>query len=378
MKVLLTAPPDTHAAYRQMVAAPPDGVEYLCPRATRGSAAAARGAARLIFGTLRLPNLRLMVSSPTRIDVVHSCQHLLLTRLPWVVDIEHGQPFVGIRFSRLRSALTRAAVLTILRSERCRAILPWTETAFKAFVATFGSDRHVLDKTRVIYPAVAASEMRQGSPADACRLLFVSNNPAYNAVLKGGRELVEAFDLLRRRHPTLSLTIVGPTPPLFEERCRSIPGIVLTGRLSPERVHECYRAADIYVMPSFSDTFGMVYLEAMANGLPVVALDRPYTREIVRDGETGLLLPMTSHSLRWFGADGRFTMDSDRFIGRLLSTEPDPELVRSLCEVVDRLVADAALRRRLSAAAHAEVRVGRFSVTERKRALFAAYSARRG
>lgn len=56
-------------------------------------------------------------------------------------------------------------------------------------------------------------------------------------------------------------------------------------------VQELMRAADVFAMPSFAEPFGVVYLEAMATGLPVVSLDTGGTPEVVEHGSTGLLSP---------------------------------------------------------------------------------------
>jgi glycosyltransferase involved in cell wall biosynthesis len=53
-----------------------------------------------------------------------------------------------------------------------------------------------------------------------------------------------------------------------------------------------YSAADLFVFPGIGESLGMVYLEAEACGLPVAALDLPGVRQVVKNGETGLLAPM--------------------------------------------------------------------------------------
>ena len=51
-----------------------------------------------------------------------------------------------------------------------------------------------------------------------------------------------------------------------------------------------YAQADAFVMPSYAEAFGLVFIEAMAAGLPVIASKLVQTSEIVRDGETGFLV----------------------------------------------------------------------------------------
>ncbi len=66
--------------------------------------------------------------------------------------------------------------------------------------------------------------------------------------------------------------------------------VVPLGGLSD--VREIYGRADIVLMPSRQESFGRVAAEAMLNGLPVVAFDIPALREVVGDGEGGLLVPL--------------------------------------------------------------------------------------
>ena len=66
---------------------------------------------------------------------------------------------------------------------------------------------------------------------------------------------------------------------------------ILTGRLSRQDMRRYYSAADIFAFPGFEESLGMVYLEAQACRLPVVACGEWGAREAVVAGETGLLSP---------------------------------------------------------------------------------------
>jgi glycosyltransferase involved in cell wall biosynthesis len=57
-------------------------------------------------------------------------------------------------------------------------------------------------------------------------------------------------------------------------------------------VEEVLRAADVFVLPSYREGLPRSIIEAMSTGIPVVASDIPACRELVREGETGLLVPL--------------------------------------------------------------------------------------
>ncbi len=102
---------------------------------------------------------------------------------------------------------------------------------------------------------------------------------------KGGPVLLEAFRILRRSHPDARLTIVGCSPPVTE------PGVHVAGRVPLREVPRFYRAASVFCLPTLNEPFGLVFLEAGAYGLPVVATPIGAIPEIVLEGETGCLVP---------------------------------------------------------------------------------------
>lgn len=70
----------------------------------------------------------------------------------------------------------------------------------------------------------------------------------------------------------------------------SVPTVLFTGRISESEKVDHYRLADAFVMPGRGEGFGIVYLEAMACGIPVVASQLDASREAVRDGKLGVLV----------------------------------------------------------------------------------------
>ena len=377
LKVLLTHPSSTHGYYAELVANPPAGVVFLENHTllTPHPHSRLREGASLLLRMFRLPHVRI-IRQPIRSQakVIHSCQNLLLSRQPWVVDIEHACPFVGVHFSRLQSTLLKNIILALLALPSCSAILPWTHTAVQGFLKTLSPNTSVRKKVRVVYPAVRVPDLsqRRTRPRE-CRLLFVANPPLWNFFLKGGRELIAAYQVLKAKRQHLALTIVGPVPPDIAAQCQHIPDIVLTGTITRTELDRWYCASDIYVMPSFSDTFGMVFLEAMAFSLPVIALNRPYTQEIIQDDETGLLVNFSAPSIRWVDPDGRFLLDSDAFINRVTHAHADAEVVNGLVEKIGCLVDNPHLRVRLGINGREEIISGRFSIPRRNTILREVY-----
>ncbi|MEQ8659024.1 MAG: glycosyltransferase [Hyphomicrobiales bacterium] len=69
-----------------------------------------------------------------------------------------------------------------------------------------------------------------------------------------------------------------------------------TGVLTGDALWDAYAAQDVFAFSSFSETQGLVLTEAMAAGVPVVALDAPGAREVVNDGINGRLLPQNANA----------------------------------------------------------------------------------
>lgn len=104
--------------------------------------------------------------------------------------------------------------------------------------------------------------------------------------------LMEAFTEIRAREgDRVALVLVGDGPAAPELRRRAGPGVRFTGYLQGEELADAYAAGDLFVFPSDTETFGNVVAEAMASGLPVVAPSSGGVMEMVRPGETGILVP---------------------------------------------------------------------------------------
>jgi glycosyltransferase involved in cell wall biosynthesis len=135
------------------------------------------------------------------------------------------------------------------------------------------------------------ARQRNGIPADA----FVVGHVGRLAPEKNLPFLAEAVAAFLARDPASRFLVVGDGPSreairaLFEERGLQ-SRLVMTGKLEGEALADAYAAMDVFAFASQSETQGMVLTEAMAAGVPVVAVDASGVRDVVQDGVNGRLL----------------------------------------------------------------------------------------
>jgi glycosyltransferase involved in cell wall biosynthesis len=101
---------------------------------------------------------------------------------------------------------------------------------------------------------------------------------------KGGPVLLKAFREVRRSHPTARLTIVGCAPNV------SMPGCCVMGRVQPAEVSRFYQTATVFCLPTTVEPFGIVFLEAFAHGLPIVATNIGAIPDFVEQGRSGYMV----------------------------------------------------------------------------------------
>lgn len=112
---------------------------------------------------------------------------------------------------------------------------------------------------------------------------------------KGFDEVLDAMPELLKDHPELAYVLVGDglDRPRLEKKAAALGltgSVVFTGKVADEEKADIFKLADLYVMPSRGEGFGIVILEALASGVPVVCSKCDGTREAVLDGEMGLLV----------------------------------------------------------------------------------------
>ncbi len=131
-------------------------------------------------------------------------------------------------------------------------------------------------------------------PADAFVFLFTGVMDKAH-VYKGIPDLLDSFSKLSKTNTWLILCGGGDLLPLYKAKASNLPDnlskrVIFAGPVVHNQLPGYYAAADACVMPStLPESFGMVLIEALACGRPVIASDSPGVRSIITDGTDGII-----------------------------------------------------------------------------------------
>jgi phosphatidyl-myo-inositol alpha-mannosyltransferase len=144
-----------------------------------------------------------------------------------------------------------------------------------------------VDVARFAAPLPPIESMNDGRPT----ILFVGR---YNEPRKGFQVLLEAFPYVRAACPNVRLVVAGKgdPAPFADQLPDDRDAVRFVGMVSTTNLPRYYQSATVYCSPATGgESFGIVLLEAMAAGTPVVASDNPGYASVVTHEHDGLLVP---------------------------------------------------------------------------------------
>ncbi|WP_009964347.1 glycosyltransferase [Verrucomicrobium spinosum] len=261
-------------------------------------------------------------------------------------DYTHYVPFDSPAFREV------AVNLSTQFANLCDGVIAPSES-----IATMIKERGVESPVKVVPTGIDIKAFSSGDgrgmrkklkiPDDA----FVVGHLGRLAAEKNLEYLAGAVGIFLKINPGARFLVVGSGP--AEETVRAAltrEGVAdrlhLAGKLTGPRLAAAYHAMDVFAFASMSETQGLVLAEAMAAGLPVVALDAPGAREVLKDGVNGIQLP----------ADA----EVQTFAKALTQLHDDPAM-RETCAMAARETANVFSKERCAKMAldfYAEVRRG--------------------
>lgn len=277
------------------------------------------------------------------VDLIEAVLSPIRTNSRWVCTLGD---FVGAcAFDFAGAPLPRAvrvAYIKSLFSKKNFKKLMFRSKAGQETLRSYGGiDPAALDgKATVVYPAVrrVADDDVRFSDGDL-RLLFSGD-----FFRKGGVHAIDAFEQARRRYPGISLTVCcderidfnTPNQALRTEylhKINTLPGIVNKGRIPREELMtEVYPDTDIFLMPTYVESFGMAIVEAMAFAIPVISTNHFAIPEIIEDGISGLLI-----DTRRFDCDRMFSGYVVRDIPPDFRSYMTDAVFHQLCRLIESL-----------------------------------------
>ncbi len=214
----------------------------------------------------------------------HLAREMLAPRRLGLVTTLHGTDVTIVGQDRSYLPITRFGI------EKSDAVTAVSEHLKRVTIDVFAPKREIEVVPNFIDPERWTPESPLACrlvPAGQKVLLHVSNFRPVKRVL----DVVEIFDRLRQRVPaTLVMIGDGPDRPAAEALCREkgiAPYVSFLGNMPA--LEAVMPAADLYLLPSNSESFGLSALEAQACGVPVLGYAVGGLPEVVVDGETGFL-----------------------------------------------------------------------------------------
>lgn len=281
---------------------------------------------------------------------------------PWVIEIEDS---TTLFFPFLHNGLTPdldvkaspyyALTKALLESDSCRAILTHMRSTYRTLPTLFESEI-IARKTHYAPLGVKFPDRCVNQDAsETINLLFTNSwhQQQVGFYLRGGLDVLEAFEILHRRYPQLRLTLRTQLPRLDERYQRLIEKSwirVIDRFLPASELEDLQCESHIYLLPSARIHIVSV-LQAMSYGQVVVGSDGWGVSEYLEHERTGLIVKGRAGTVSWM----------DESVGLLREDyshlyESNPTVVQGIVEAVSRLLENPELRRRLGSGAREAVR----------------------
>jgi glycosyltransferase involved in cell wall biosynthesis len=366
-----------HSLYKELLLSPPSGYRFACVGSDWDKVSNIVSRTDIIYSIqmnvlarLFPPNLvkaylERFKKPPSGAVLTYSIGHLVFRKEPWVVDMEFVTQLTGYNIKHFKRF--RWLIEKVFSSEYCKKIICWTEAGKKSILYNLDCENFV-DKIEVVPLAVHKKNfVKDYDNRENVRLLFVGSvNIPGEFEYKGGKEVLEAFFLLRKRYKNLELVIRSDFPSelktKYSGRLENVR--LIEGMLPWEQLEQEFKTADIFLFPTHS-TPGLAILDAMSYELPVITTNVWANTEMVEDGKTGFVINK-SDRIPYYTENfipNWSHYPTSKFMRIIKATEPT--VVKELVEKTCVLIEDEGLRRSMGKTGRQRIEEGKFSISKR-------------
>lgn len=214
----------------------------------------------------------------------------------------------------LKRSIYELNTLEDLALKKASLIVSSSEWAARSAIEDYHTDRrkvHVLPQGTNIDNTPPTEVIQQKQKSDRCRLLFVG----VDWQRKGGEIAFETLLKLEEFAIQAELIVCGCIPPsqFSHERMTVIPFLSKSDEKQRAQLEQLYMTSDFLLLPTRGESYGMVFAEASAFGLPSITTDTGGVSEVVRNGENGFMLPYSARGTEYAEVIARIYRDGQRY-----------------------------------------------------------------
>jgi glycosyltransferase involved in cell wall biosynthesis len=260
---------------------------------------------------LGIPNLRIRLDREGDLFFTYGC--LIVTTKPYCTYIETGLTLYNYDLGIAKNPIARLLVMFFATRSNCKRLIFLSEAARKSFFTTVYYPKKIRKKLEakctVVYPIpIEKQNVKAKKWTGELKLLFIGM-----FYMKGGVEIAHAYEKLREKHQNVTLTMIAALHVIREKDLkylRSLPGLtLLDAKLSEQDMIEVYRTHDVFLLPTLRDGFGLVLIEAIAYGMPLIITDQYATSEMAQEGKNGFVFhnhPLLDYDPKTYQLLGRY------------------------------------------------------------------------
>lgn len=303
-----------------------------------------------------IPNIRIKFTDS---DLLFTYGTLLLTNKPYCAYVENGLALFNYDIKIAKNPIARLIFKMFVYMKNCRKLIFMSETAKISFFSTLKfnkkTEQMLRNKSIQCYPLIKNNfENISKSLKDNEPLKFLFAGSFY---LKGGLEMVNAFANLHNRYENSRLTIITELDGIKQDdlnKIRQIKGVVIYDTKFNEReMFDFFNNNHVFLLPTFRDSFGLVLIEALSAGMPIIANDQYATREMVINDYNGFIFldhPMKDYDSKTYELYGKLS-EPYIFYNRLFKLQSEnktEELEKFLFDSMEKFILNPVLIEKFS------------------------------